>query len=361
MEKKSPLKLGFIGCGRIANLRHLPYLHKMKEVEVVAIADTNPESLSSVAGRFKIPRSYDNHILLLEDEAVEAVLVCSPPANHFDHARDVLEAGRHLYVEPPLAISEQECDRLVELGEMSGGVATVGMNLRYHSLVQRARKVIEEGLIGPVHAISATFSTPSRGGRGDVFPSWRQPKSVDGNVFGESALQHFDCWRALTGAEFEEIFVECARIGGPVSMTAKMVRREVGEASSIVVGAVFSEFAGDNSEIRLLGRGGTISLSLYRFDGFRYCPALVPDGSVRQHLQSVMEGVRSLPQGVSNMVQGGEYAITFKQQLKAFVEACRSGRSPLVSLADGKAAAVASLAAFESLNSGQKVGIYPRK
>ena len=229
------------------------------------------------------------------------------------------------------------------------------MNLRYHSLIQRTSRCIQDGLLGPVHAISATFSTPSRGKRGDIFPAWRQPETVDGNVFGESALQHFDVWRALTGAEFTDVSVECAEIGGPVSLAAKMQGNNAGTSSSIVVAAVFSEYSGDNSDIRLIGREGTIALSLYRYDGFSHCPALVAQGSVGQHLRTVTEGVRSIPQGVRNLVQGGEYGTTFRLQLEAFVDACRGGKRPLVSLADGKAAAEASLAAFHSLQTNQRV------
>lgn len=359
MKQAARLRLGIIGCGRIAQIRHLPNLQKMKGVEVVALADINPATLATVAGQYKVPGSYDDHGALLEDEAVDAVLVCTPPASHFGHARDVLESGRHLYVEPPLAISAADCESLTELGKRSGKVATVGMNLRYHSLIQRARVCIQDGLLGPVHAITSTFSTPSRGNRGDVFPAWRDPQTIDGNVFGESALQHFDCWRTLTGTEFSEIIVQRATVGGPVSIAAKMVGAGSGNESPVVVGAVFSEFSGDNSEIRLLGRDGTISLSLYRYNGFNFCPSLEALGSGRQRLRSLGEGVRSLPQGINNLLQGGEYAITFRLQLEAFVSACMGGKAPLVSLADGKAAAIASLSAFRSMTDGMTIEINP--
>ncbi len=338
-------------------MRHLPILHKMKGVEVVALADSNPKTLAAVAGHYKVSGCFDDHRALLDDETLDAVLVCTPPASHFGHARDVLESGRHLYVDSPLAISVVDCESLTELGKCSGKIATVGMNLRYHSLIRRARICIRDGLVGPLHAITATFSTPSRGNRGDVFPAWRDPQTIDGSVFGESALQHFDCWRALTGAEFTEIAVQRVKAGGPVSIAAKMHSGDSGNDSPIVVGAVFSEYSGDNSEIRLLGCDGTIALSLYRYDGFSYCPAMEAQGSIGQHLRSLREGIRSLPQGISNLLQGGEYAITFRQQLEVFVSACRGGEPPLVSLADGKAAAVASLSAFQSMMDGSKVEI----
>jgi predicted dehydrogenase len=357
MDKQVPLKIGFIGCGRVAQMRHLPILRDMKGVQIAAIADIDSETLSAVARQYKVDRCYENHHDLLKDEMIDAVLVCTPPASHFQHARDVLESGRHLYTDSPLALTIEECEALEVLGEQSGKTATVGLNLRYHSLVQRAKRCIQDGWIGQVHAITATFSTPSRGMRGDKFPPWRQPNTIEGNVFGESALQHFDTWRALTSAEFTEISAHCADKEGPVSLSAVMQGNDAGKSYSIVVASTFSEYAGDNSEIRLIGREGTIALSLYRYDGFSYCPALVAHGSAGQHLRAVRESLISLPQGLRNLFNGGEYGITFKLQLEAFAEACRGGKAPLVSLADGRAAATASIVAFQSLNSEQKIKI----
>lgn len=357
MKRNATLGLGIIGCGRVAQMRHLPALKKMDGVQLVAAADINPEVLNRVTRQYAIPHHYPDHSALLQNPAIEAVLVCTPPASHFALARDVLRSGRHLYVDAPLALSAEECDELVGLAADTGCVATVGFNLRHHSFIQRARECIEAGWLGPVHGISALFSTPSRGNRGDVFPAWRQPDSADGSVFGESALQHFDSWRAMTGAEFTEVSVQSTRIGGPVSLTARMKKGAGENAETIVVGAVFSEFSGDNSEIRLIGRNGTIALSLYKYDGFSYCPALAVEGSVKQRIIGFAESVRALPRGISNLMNGGEYGQTFVRQLELFITACQEGNPAAVSVADGRAASVASLAAFQSLTTGQKVAL----
>jgi len=340
------MRVGVIGCGRVAQRRHLPALSKMEGVQVVALADTDPDRLSKVAARFHVDKAYDCYPRLLEDESIDAVLVCTPPALHHEHAAAVLASGRHVYVEPPLALSVEDCDSLIQLGSGAKSIAAVGLNLRYHPLIQRARRAIEEGLVGPVQAISATYTTPSRGRRGDEFPAWRQPQTADGSVLMEGAVHHFDAWRYLSGAEFADITARAAFPGGPVSLTATM-RREAGDP--IMVAAVFSEYAGDNSEICIMGREGTISLSLYRFNGFDYCPALVHPGSIRQYLRHLTESVRSLPRGLGQL-RGGDYARTFELQLEAFLRAAEGRAAPPVSLADGRAATVAALAALKSMD-----------
>jgi len=349
------MKIGIIGCGRIAQRRHLPILSRVKNVHIAALAETNRERLSRVADKYGVKRRYDDHFSLLDDKEIDAVLVCTPPAEHFAHATAVLESGRHLFVDAPLALSVEDCNSLVELGCRTHCVATVGLNLRHHRLIQRAKRCIKNGWIGPVHAISAIFTTPSRGNRADKFPAWRKPDSIDGSVFIEGAIHHFDAWRDLTGADFKSVSVQCPVAGGPVSMSATMSATPgANKQGAIVVGAVFSEYAGDNSEIRVMGRDGTITLSLYRYNGFDYCPALVSHGSTRQHIRKVTESILSLPSGLRTH-DAGEYGRTFELQLEAFLNAIRSDGDAAISLEDGAAATAAALAAIRSIDTQKHV------
>ena len=352
------MNIGIIGCGRIAQLRHLPFLSRAKNVCIAALADIDRERLSRVADRFGINRCYNDHIALLDDQEIDAVLVCTPPAEHFAHASAVLKSGRHMFVDAPLALSVEDCNSLVELGLRTNCVATVGMNLRHHRLIQRAKHCIKDGWIGPVQAISATFTTPSRANRADKFPAWRQPQNIDGSVFMEGAIHHFDAWRDLTNAEFTSISVQSPIAGGTVSMSATMNAAErANNQRAIVVGAVFSEYAGDNSEVRVMGRDGTITLSLYRYNGFDYCPALASHGSAKQHMHKVIESIRSLPAGFRTL-GAGEYGRTFELQLEAFLHAIRSNGDAIISLEDGAAATSAALAAIRSIDIQKRVELF---
>ena len=320
----------------------------MPDVEIAALADSNPDCLQSIADQFGVKGRYESHLALVDDDSLDAIVVSTPPSQHFEHAGAALQRGRHVLVEAPLALSAEHCDQLVALASRSDVVATVGTNLRHHPMIERAGRCVREGWIGPVQAISATFTTPSRGQRGDVFPAWRQPDTLEGCVFTECAVQHFDAWRDLVDASLDEISVQCASEGGPTSLSATM-------GGSIVVGAVFSEYSGDHCEIRLLGRDGALTLSLYRFNGFDYCASLVPQGSPRQYLRAAVESLRALPRGLRIASAGGEYTETFKRQLRVFINAIRAGTAPVVSFEDGSASARAALAAFESMRSGRRV------
>lgn len=357
MTSADDLGIGVIGCGRIAQARHLPVLHKLRGVRLAALADSDPVVLAEMSRRYPAAHAYDTHQALLQNPDVHAVLVCTPPQDHFVPARDVLMSGRHLYVDSPLAVSVEQCNELVTLASRAGRVATVGLNLRQHSQVRRARHDIVAGRIGTLQAISSIFTTPSRGLRGDVFPAWRQPASVEGNVFGESSIQHFDIWRLLTGAEFSEVSVQCPVMGGPVAVTARLQQTQADSTAPVAATAVFSEYSGNHNEIRVIGSHGTLCLSLYQYNGYRYFPALGSPGSARAHLAGAWESIRSLPQGLANLAHQGEYGATFERQLEVFAAACRGGKQRIVTLEDGRAATVAALAAYQSMASGQAIAL----
>src|SRR5215813_5754774 len=100
-EKRKAIQLGVIGCGGVTETRHLPALRNLPGVEVVAVADLDPDRLKRVADQFSIRRRYSNFSPLLDDPAIEVVAVCVPAQFHVEVALAALEAGKHLFIEKP--------------------------------------------------------------------------------------------------------------------------------------------------------------------------------------------------------------------------------------------------------------------
>ena len=99
------INLGFVGCGRVTETRHLPALRKLADAKVIAIADIDDVCVKRVADSFGISRCYSSLQDLLKDPDIEAVAVCVPAQFHVELSLAVLEAGKHLFVEKPLALS----------------------------------------------------------------------------------------------------------------------------------------------------------------------------------------------------------------------------------------------------------------
>src|SRR5699024_11229063 len=110
------LKLGIIGCGGIANGKHLPSLSKLEQVEMVAFGDIDLERAERAASQYGIEDAqvYENYKTLLEDRSIDVVHVCTPNSTHADISVAALEADKHVMCEKPMAKTTEEAKRRSE-------------------------------------------------------------------------------------------------------------------------------------------------------------------------------------------------------------------------------------------------------
>ena len=125
------VKLALIGCGRIAQVAHLPALEKADGIELVAVSDPSVEVAEAVARRYDVPLAHTDQARVLADPEVEAVLIAAPDRFHLPIADQALRAGKHVLVEKPLASTAAESDDPGAVrGAASAPDALVGRRLR---------------------------------------------------------------------------------------------------------------------------------------------------------------------------------------------------------------------------------------
>ena len=145
------LKTGLVGAGVFGGF-HAAKHDASPRADLVGVWDTDPDRAEALADRFGIRRFSSLSSLLA---AVEAVTIASPAPSHFQIAREALEAGRHLYVEKPLALAVDEADALIAAAERKGLVLQVGHQERFvlaamgMPLTGRAPRRLEFSRCGP--------------------------------------------------------------------------------------------------------------------------------------------------------------------------------------------------------------------
>ena len=146
MEALTPT-LGQAGLGRWgSNLaRNLSELVRLKW-----LCDSSAETLSSLAGRFPSARLTARFEDLLEDDEIDAVVLATPVVTHAELARKALAAGKHVFVEKPMALTAAEAEELVELAEARGLVLMPGHLLLYHPGVVMLKALVDSGELGEV-------------------------------------------------------------------------------------------------------------------------------------------------------------------------------------------------------------------
>ena len=175
------IKVAIIGCGKIAQVRHLPEYAANPNVELVGYYDLNRERAEKVAAQYG-GKVYDTYFDLLNNPAIDAVSICVDNRSHAEITTYALYAGKHVLCEKPMAITLAECESMVAAAEFNGKHLMIGHNMRFDPVYRRAKKLLDEGVIGDV----ITFRTVM----GNAGPEgW----SMDGNWF-------FDKKKAAMGA-----------------------------------------------------------------------------------------------------------------------------------------------------------------
>jgi predicted dehydrogenase len=131
MSEHSPVRFAYIGCGFVAQSIHIPNFRSLPNCDFVALAEVREELGQSVAARYNIPKVYRSHQEIAADPDIEAVGVSGPYALQGAIAEDLLRAGKHVFMEKPMAVSLTRAQSLVQAQQESGKRLMVGYMKRY--------------------------------------------------------------------------------------------------------------------------------------------------------------------------------------------------------------------------------------
>ena len=143
-------KIGVIGLGNRISIIYC--LKNIEGWEVAAAADLRPEKRSAFQEKYPQAVVSSDYHDMLKDPQIAAVFILSPDFNHEEIGIEALEAGKAVYMEKPLAISIEGCDRLLATAKRTGTRLFVGHNMRYFPVILKMKEVIDSGLIGEVQA-----------------------------------------------------------------------------------------------------------------------------------------------------------------------------------------------------------------
>ena len=294
---------------------------------------------------------WNDYRALLENADVEAVGILTPTATHAEIGLAALEAGKHVLIEKPLASDLDACDRLIEVGAQSSRTVTVGFNLRWHRLVQRARAFMQTGALGRIKAIRSVFTHHRRG---EDAQDWHRKPELGGGVSFNEAVHHFDLWRYLLESDVEEVFSfsrpSAGYEDGTNITTASL-------ANGALATGVFSLTTSADNEIEIYGETGRLCLSFYKFDGLAFFSHSTYPGDVKDRLKKAAGTLRELPRAIRVMRRGGDFGTTFCGLWRHFADCIYQDKRSECTLEDGKHAVRIALAARESVSKGHVVQI----
>lgn len=251
-----PVRLGVLGCGVIAHWVHLPILASLPGAALIAAADPDADARAR-AGRRTGAALHERPEDLLARGDVDAVVVCAPTHLHAELAVAVCDAGKHLYLEKPIATTAADARRVVDAAKRAGVTAVMGFNRRYHPVFEQARALIAAGRIGPVRAVQTAFCEPMSP---ETMPEWKRRRSTGGGVLLDLASHHVDLLRWFLD---EEVASVEARVDSERSEEdAAWLRLTL--RGGAVAQCVFSFGAGLADSLEFIGERGTLRVDRHR-------------------------------------------------------------------------------------------------
>jgi predicted dehydrogenase len=318
------LKVGLIGCGRIAQQAHLPNLVRLPGIELVAYAEPEAERRAQAARLAPRALAFQSYEELLNRAKVHAVVVCLPNAFHAEATIAALERGLHVYLEKPLATSSTEALRVIEAWRRAGVVGMMGFNYRFNKLYESMRARLNSGALGEPATARTVFSTAAKN-----LPEWKLDRRTGGGVLFDLASHHLDLVRYFFEQEVSEVYAEIQSRRSACD-SAMLQMRLTGGAS---VQSFFSTSGVEEDSFEIYGERGKLSVNRYLSLDVRHSrPTLegVRLGQLHHALRSLVRAPYLLKK-MGAAVQEPSYLTA----LERFVAAVRAGASPKPDFYDG--------------------------
>ena len=146
------IRIGIIGCGKIAQVRHLPEYAANPHVELAGYYDLNTQRAQEMAAQYG-GKVYDSYFDLLNDPSIDAVSICVENRSHAEITTYALYAGKHVLCEKPMAVTLAECESMVAAAERNGKHLMIGHNMRFDPVHRKAKELLDGGIIGDIVSI----------------------------------------------------------------------------------------------------------------------------------------------------------------------------------------------------------------
>lgn len=151
------VKVGVVGCGAIAQRRHLPEYQSRGDVEIVAVCDPSFERAEQIRSAFGAAHAFTQLEEMLALPELDAISICTPNQYHAPMSIIALNAGKHVLCEKPMATTLDDAKAMIAAADQAGVYLMIGMNQRFMAPHIKAKEVVDSGRLGRVLTFATTF------------------------------------------------------------------------------------------------------------------------------------------------------------------------------------------------------------
>lgn len=195
------IRWGIIGCGDVTEVKSGPGFQLAENSELVAVMRRNGALAEDYAKRHGVPKWYDDAKALIDDSEVDAVYIATPPAFHEMYTEMCAKAGKPVYVEKPMAMTPDACERMITACKATDTPLFVAFYRRGMARFHKIKALIESGAIGDVRFVTIrNYEKPAKEILEGTGLPWRvQPEIAGGGIFMDIACHTLDIFDFILG------------------------------------------------------------------------------------------------------------------------------------------------------------------
>lgn len=334
--------VGIIGAGRMGD-RHVEAYSKIDEARLIGIVDVIPEKAKKLAKKYGVKWFKDIEHLLANPK-LDAVNICTSSASHTEPSILAMEAGKHILVEKPLALTLNDCNKIISAAEKTGVFLMVGQTHRFYPSNIAVKKEIDSESIGNAFMASDFCMNPGFLPGKPRMPDWARIRAMGGGVFMLDAVHTVDRLRWWLNSDVDAVYT--------VGMGRNVCKTEGETEDSGVVAIQFKNKS--YATITHISPSHGIYDNVTKIIGTKGVIHLVFGSEVkvgRQKWRRVPFLFQSSPPSYSHVLQG------FINELTEFVNSILEDQQPSVTGKDGRAAVEIVLAIYKSAETGTSVNL----
>ncbi len=328
------LQFAILGAGRIGQVHSENLTRFIPEAEVVVIADVIHEAAQKTAQRFGIPQASGNPAEVFNNDAIDAVAICSSTETHTDFIIQAARAGKHVFCEKPIALNLPAVDEALAVVAESGVKLQIGFNRRFDPNFRGVRDAVRAGEAGAPYLVQITSRDPAP-------PTLRYIEG-SGGLFLDMMIHDFDMARFLLDDEIDEVSASGAvRVDPAIGEagdidTAVVTLRYRSGALGVITNSRQAVY-GYDQKVEVLGSLGSIS-----------CENNTPDRIIRQTEAGVIHA-----KPLYFFLE--RYQVAYADELRSFIRSVLDDTEVEVTGSDGRAPVVLALAAGMSFREKRSV------
>ena len=340
----SKMRFAILGCGMIASY-HADAINDIENAILVGAFDLNKESLEKFCNKYSV-KAFSSLNEMLESENVDTVCICLPSGLHCENAVLCAEHKKHIVIEKPIALDNEQCDRIIKSADENGVMATVISQLRYSGSVNAVKEAVDDGKFGKIVLCDISMKY-YRSAEYYSSSNWKGTFKMDGGgalmnqgIHGIDLLQHI-MGPVVSVQAYAKTLLHNIEAEDTLVAALEYKNGAVG-----TVQATTSVYPGFQRKISVCGTEGSVVLSENIIEKSEF--------KNKNPFENIDFGTMDMKTG--SRPDAMRYEL-HRDQIADFIKCVNNNTVPALSAREGKKAVEIICAIYESARTGKKIFI----